>query len=94
MVDELCTYPSCRTASLAEDSPGWFHDSLVSFRPSLAPSVTISEPCNIFDFNSAQLRFRCIPIHLDVPTKELGVLDLRQRNIHLPSILTTQPSLL
>jgi hypothetical protein len=55
--------------------PRWFHNSLVSFRESLAPSVTISKPRNNFN-STLTLRFRCVPIHLDVLAKEPGVLDL------------------
>lgn len=66
--------PELQDSLIGRGIPRSFHDSLVFSCPSLAPSVTISKPRDNFNF---QLRFRCIAIHLDVLTKELGVLDLQ-----------------
>lgn len=53
---------------LAEEFP-WFHDSLVSSRPSLAPSVTISKPRNKSNFKVRSPLLSMYPNSLGRPHK-------------------------
>src|SRR5882724_11915345 len=83
-------------------------DGVIHLKPSLAEHfrpmnfVSSSEPHSFLHhaprslattspFRS-QLRFRCVPIHLHALTKEILVVNTRQRDTRLLRELTSQPS--